>query len=254
MDRHYYSPGAQEQPGLQVVQDQPDLEVTRQEHLLYGHSLPEVRGGEYLHSTKEAITPAYAYSVNPEHYELPVSHDSHPPSTPAAGSGKRRLRLIIGGVIGVLVILGAVLGGVLGSRAANSPSADLSESSGSSGDADNLADNTAPGSTPPVSTAPGSTPPDNTTNSTPIRQGSGLAVTGWRKQDGSVETYLFFQDQTDGLQYIRCDGSHRSSDKDSTCWALPVNVNSYAKPGSRLAASAIIWGTFFEVSFSPRAY
>jgi hypothetical protein len=201
-----------------------------------------------MHNYKEAITPEY-YSVDPE---------QDPPSTPAAGPGKKRLWLIIGGVIALLVILGAVLGGVLGSRAAKSSSTELSGSSEGLGDAGSpAADSTFPNTTPPpVTTSPpgGNTPADNTTVSTLIRQGSGLAVTSWRKPDGSAEMYLFFQDKKDGLQYMRCDKGHRSADKDATCWTLPVSVNSYAKPGSRLAATAIIWGTFFEVSLSPRAH
>ncbi|KAH6839542.1 hypothetical protein B0I37DRAFT_347986 [Chaetomium sp. MPI-CAGE-AT-0009] len=244
MDRHYHSPGAQEQPGLEV-RDQPDLEAVSHQHGYYDQSLPELAASEYIHSAKEATTPSYIYSADPEHYpEHHSSPVSHPHSTPAAGSGRKRLWFIIGGVIAVLVIIGAVLGGVLGSRAASSSSADSSasqggEDSGGSGDTNPPADNTSPDDTNNTNNTTNSTP-----NSTPIRQGSGLAVTGWRKPDGSAEIYLFFQDQKDELQYVRCDKS-LASDKD-TCWASPVSINSYAIAGSRLAASTIIWGDYFQ--------
>jgi hypothetical protein len=75
-------------------------------------------------------------------------------------------------------------------------------------------------------------------------------VTGWRKPDGSSDTYLFFQDREDELQYVRCDKSLGTTDKESTCWAEPVKLNSNAIPGSRLAASTILWDTLFQVSFT----
>ncbi|EAQ88763.1 hypothetical protein CHGG_05382 [Chaetomium globosum CBS 148.51] len=252
MTQHYHSPEAQ--PGLEVM-DQPDLEaVNNQQHAssYYDQSLPQVASSEYIYSAKEAATPhTYAYSVDPEHYPSPGSHPHSTLATPStAAKSRKRLWLIIGGVIAVLVILGAVLGGVLGSRAASSSSANTSASQGDQDAGSNGGNNTGTGGDNSGSSGDADTAddpaPKNTTTTTPIRKGSGLAVTGWRKPDGSSDTYLFFQDQKDELQYVRCDKSLRTTDKESTCWAEPVKINSYAIAGSRLAASTIIWGDFYQ--------
>ncbi len=237
MDPHY-SYGPPGQPGLEVV-DHHGLEVATQEHL--GHSLPEVRTDEYVRGGKESIIykyPGPQYSDDPEHhYTYP------PPSEPvelaAEQTGrKRRLWWIIGGAIAVIVVLGAVLGGVLGSRAARS-SGDAS-SSGASSSSD------TGGNPSPSSTTSASTPSSTATRPQSIRQGSGLSITGWRKPDGNVETYLFYQDPQDGLRFSRCDASRRSAGNDSTCWASPVGFNSYAKAGTHLAASTVLWGDKYQ--------
>lgn len=235
------------QAGLEVVdQHQYGLEVASQEHLRYGQSLPEVRADEYVHGGKESVLvhkyPGPQYSEDPE-----LSTATWSPQGPAELSSpertrrKKRLWLIIGGVVAVVVIIGAVLGGVLGSRAANSSSGDGSSSSQSGGDPPPSASNTTAAS-PPSNTT---TPPQS------IRQGSSLSVTGWRRPDGSVETYLFYQDPKDGLRYSRCDTSRRSPGNDSTCWDAPVSFNSFAQAGTRLAASTTLFGDKYQVTPLP---
>ncbi|KAK4120276.1 hypothetical protein N657DRAFT_625561 [Parathielavia appendiculata] len=222
-----------EQPGLEVA-SHGGLEVAAQERCGYGQSLPEVRPGEYLEAGKEVTTP---YSDYPEHspFSGPPPYPPHgPPAEPAGAQAtrKKRLWLVIGGVIAVVVVLAAVLGGVLGSRAANSSAA--SQTGADSGD-----------SAQNPSTAGNTTDRTSGSNSTGtqlIRQGSGLSVTGWRKPDGGVETYLFYQDSANGLRYSRCDTSRRSTGNESACWEPPISFNSVAQMGTRLAASTIIWG------------
>jgi hypothetical protein len=246
-----FSHGPHGQPGLEVVdQDQHGLQLASQEYL--GHSLPEVRADEYVHGGKESIInkyPAPQYSEYPEHYYSPA-----PPPEPGlepaelgAGSTVRRKRLwlIIGGVIALVVILGAVLGGVLGSRAAKSSAAASSSASSSPDTGGNGGQN------PSSSTTTASTPSSTATGPQSIRQGSGLSITGWRKPDGSAETYLFYQDPQDGLRFSRCETSRRSPGNDSTCWASPVGFNSYARSGTPLAASTVLWGDKYQVRPPP---
>ena len=238
-----YSHGPPGQPGLEVVVDQHGLELATQEHL--GHSLPEVRADEYVRGGKESIIykyPGPQYSQYPEHYyTLPPPPEPVEAELAAEQPGrKKRLWWIVGGAIAVVVVLAAVLGGVLGSRAARS-SGDAS-SSGASSSSD-----TGGGQNPsPSSTTSASTPSSTATRPQSIRQGSGLSITGWRKPDGNVETYLFYQDPQDGLRFSRCDASRRSPGNDSTGWASPVGFNSYAKAGTHLAASTILWGDQYQ--------
>jgi hypothetical protein len=233
MDPRYNSHDRSEQPGLEVV-SQPDLEVI----LPYDQLLPKV-SPSYFHSDEQTATTAYKSYV-PESFLQQTESGA-----PGHRGRRKRSWLVVGGVVAVIVILAAVLGGVLGSRAANSSSGDSSASqTGADGGDGGNAD-----------TPPGDTTSTTTTRPQSIRQGSGLSVTGWRKPDGSAETYLFFQDPQDGLRYTRCDTSRRSPGNDSTCWASPFSFKSHAKAGARLGASTILWGDMYQVSlpYSPSA-
>ncbi|KAK4039387.1 hypothetical protein C8A01DRAFT_36598 [Parachaetomium inaequale] len=243
MDLRYGLHGASEQPGLEVV-SHPGLEAVVDRH---SQTLPEVRPD---HSSKEAA--ASAYASYPEHYKSPVSDPllvPAAPGTPDHGGRKKRLWLIVGGVVAVVVILAAVLGGVLGSRAASSSgessasqTGESSRGSGDSGDAGNSGNSGNSGDAGDAS----NTGSNTTARPQSIRQGSGLSVAGWRKPDGSAETYLFFQDPEDGLRFSRCDTSLRSPGNDSTCWASPVSFNAYATAGTPLGASTILWGDDYQ--------
>lgn len=237
MDPRYNSHGRSEQPGLEVM-EQPGLEAVSQPGLEAivpnDQSLPEF-SPSYFPSDKQTATTAYKSHAS----ELPLQQTES--GAPEHRGRRKRLWLIVGGVVAVIVILAAVLGGVLGSRAANSSSgaSSASQTGADGGDLGN------------ADTPPG----DTTTRPQSIRQGSALSVTGWRKPDGSAETYLFFQDPQNGLRYTRCDTSHRSPGNDSTCWASPFSFNSHAKAGTRLGASTILWGDIYQVSlpYSPSA-
>ncbi|KAH6845808.1 hypothetical protein B0I37DRAFT_192402 [Chaetomium sp. MPI-CAGE-AT-0009] len=208
----------------------------------YSRSLPEVPAN-YLNPSRQAAAassaPAYAeYGGYPEHFKTPVSDPRLAPTGPGGPGRKQRFWLIVGGVIAVVVILAAVLGGVLGSRAANSSSAaqptsqagDPGGSGEDSGDSGNA----------------GNTEINSTARPQLIRQGSGLSVAGWRKPDGSAQTYLVFQDWQGGLRFSKCDTSLRSPSNDSTCWGSSVSFHSYARAGTRLAVSTILWGNMYK--------
>jgi hypothetical protein len=239
MDPRYNSDGRSEQPGLEVV-SQPGLEPVILPQ--YDQPLPEF-SPTYFSSDKQTVTTAYKSPVSEsllQHTEL---------GAPEHRGRRKRPWLIVGGIVAVIVILAAVLGGVLGSRAANSSSGDSSASrTGADGGDGGNADT-------PSGDATSNTTSTTTTRPQSIRQGSGLSVAGWRKPDGSAETYLFFQDPQDGLRYSRCDTSRRSPGNDTTCWASPFSFNSYAKAGTRLGASTILWGDIYQVSlpYSPSA-
>ncbi|KAK4154923.1 hypothetical protein C8A00DRAFT_32281 [Chaetomidium leptoderma] len=235
----YHSGG---QPGLEVV-NQPDLEVAGQEHLRYGQPLPEARGGESMYSGMETTLPKY--SGHPGHYVSAASDPSYAPLPPGElespqKGGRKRLLWIVGAAIAVVVILAAVLGGVLGSRAANSSSGDEAAPSqtgggGSGGGSGNSGQN-----------QPGDTASNTTTPPQLIRPGSGLSVTGWRKPDGDVEAYLFYQDPQDGLRYSKCDTGRRTSTNDSACWESPVSFNSFANAGTHLTATTLLYGDEYQ--------
>lgn len=233
------------QPGLEVA-PQPGLEVApAQEH---GHSFPEVRTNEFALDGKEPIITKYPYTSVPTYpepyYHSPEEHHAVAEPAPSEQKPRRRpLWLVVGIVAAVVVILAAVLGGVLGSRAAKSSSS----SAGPSASSDN-GNNSSPGPAPSNST--GSSNTTTTTPPLPVRKGSSLAITGWRKSDGSVASYLFYQDPQDGLRYSKCDTSHRTPGNDSSCWESPVSFNSFPDADTPLAASTIIWGDQYEVCLS----
>ncbi|KAK4237605.1 hypothetical protein C8A03DRAFT_34407 [Achaetomium macrosporum] len=242
MDLRLRHGGLDGQPGLELVH-QVGLEVAAQEHLPYGQSLPEVRADEYTNDGK-ILTPVvakYPDQPDPEFYSTPGPNGPQGSSKLREGWRKRkRLWLVLISVGAVVVILAIVLGAVLGSRATRSSSTDSAPasqtaSSDSSNNNNSNSNNTTSGSNTTTTAKPQS-----------IRQGSSLSVTGWRKPDGNVETYLFYQDPQDGLRYSKCDTSHRTPGNDSSCWEAPVSFNSYAKAGTPLAASTILWSDQYQ--------
>jgi hypothetical protein len=72
-------------------------------------------------------------------------------------------------------------------------------------------------------------------------------VTGWRRQDGTLETYLFYQGEDDGLRYSRCDTALIQPDSNSTsCWTPPVAFESSTNPDTQLGATTIVWGDEYQ--------
>jgi hypothetical protein len=221
-----------------------------------GHTGLEVLHERYSRALLEATTPsgtspAYAaYEQYPEHFKPSVEDPD--PGTLDDKQRKKRLWLIVGGVIAIAVILAAVLGGVLGSKAANeiTPQSDDSGTSGENKGGNSGGGNSGESSGGDTGTSgnTGNTTNNTTTRPQSIRQGSALSVTGWRKPDGSVEMYLLFQDAKYGLQLSRCDTSLRWPGNESTCWASPVSLHKYAEPGTPLATSTILWGEQYQVS------
>ncbi|KAK4139659.1 uncharacterized protein C8A04DRAFT_40539 [Dichotomopilus funicola] len=250
--------------GLEVAPE-AHPEVAAHEHLRSTQHLPEVLPGEYYgdNGLKQAVSPstyphpASAYpagleSVVDEHhndkyghgnggYLLPPGYAGYAGDEPAEG-GKRKW-LIIGGVVAVLVIVGAVLGGVLGSRAVIN-SASTSAESTSTSTSTSSSDSSSNNNPSETNTAH----PSATPSATPkmIRSGSALSVTARRRPDGNTETYLFFQDPQDGLRYVRCNSGGRVTGNETACWEAPETLKSYAKAGTRIAASMIVWGEEFD--------
>lgn len=254
---HHQGPYGQPdgQPGLEAVNwNQPDLEVAAHERLQHDHLLPEAlhHHSVYAGTGKESAALSYS-SAYPEHY-TPVG--SHPPygagelAITAQTPRRKRLWIAIGVLVAVIVILAAVLGGVFGSRAANASSGDETspQTGGDSGDSDGAGD--------ADSTATGDAPSPTTTNPPPvIRQGSGLSVAGWRRPDGSVETFLFYQDPQDGLRYSRSDTNDRTQGNESTRWGSPISFGGdFVKPGTHLGATAFILGDKHKVSLTQTSF
>ncbi|KAJ4287051.1 hypothetical protein N0V88_007817 [Collariella sp. IMI 366227] len=228
---HYEAVG---QPGLEVAQHPVgELEVAGHQYSQYSH-LPEVQTGDYNTGKEPAVTkyPGPGYSDDPELYTAAGG-----PASPGK-TGRKRLWIIVGAAIAVVVIAGAVLGGVFGSRAAKS-SADASASqTDGSGDQDSDSSNK-----PPVD------PPSNTTSGPQmVRKGSSLSVTGWRRPDGSLERFLFYQGVDGALHYSRCDTNLLTAGNESTCWQEPVSFDSFANASTPLAASTIL----FRENFMPQ--
>ncbi|KAL2130594.1 hypothetical protein VTI74DRAFT_6206 [Chaetomium olivicolor] len=220
--RYQYGPVGQ--PGLEVAAHEPPHHV---------HPFPEVRADEYSNGGKEPVF--IGYSDDPEHYYVPAGAHPHGPSEVASQSKakrKKRLWIIIGVTIAIVVIVAAVLGGVLGGRAAKSSGEPTASQTGGNGNQNNTGNRT-------------DTPSNTTTGPLFIRQGSSLSVTGWRRPEGSVETFLFYQDQHNALRYSRCDTNLRTPGNDSSCWQETVTFNSFANASARLAASTLLWGNHY---------
>ncbi|KAI1779425.1 hypothetical protein F4818DRAFT_399278 [Hypoxylon cercidicola] len=122
----------------------------------------------------------------------------------------------VGGVVLMLVIIGAVLGGILGAR-----------STGSHNSTTIISNSTSNGTTPD---SPNPTPPQS------IRAGSRLAVTGYRtKSDYSIR--LFYQDQNNRLRF---------TDKENVGanWTEPTVLDTLLyepRAGGAIAAGAYLY-------------
>ncbi|XXG94040.1 hypothetical protein Hte_000291 [Hypoxylon texense] len=132
---------------------------------------------------------------------------------------KRWVLWTIGGIILVLVIIGAVLGGILGSRSSSHEDDD---------------DDTA---IPSNSTSNGTTP--DSPNSTPlqsIRTGSKLAVTGYRtKTDYSMR--LFYQDLDNRIRFVDKENVNANWTGSTVLDNLPYEPMA----GGAIAASAYMY-------------
>lgn len=118
------------------------------------------------------------------------------------------------------VIIGAVLAGVFGSRAAH-----------------NQSQASTVGTIDP--TTANSTSNSSTTTLSQIRQGSSLAVTGWRTDDG-IQIFLYYQDVNGTLRCSEYDSGRGSFTTNSSYWEESETLLSVADNTS-VAAGMIIW-------------
>lgn len=189
-------------PGLEVDTRSADgLQVVSQAEKTKPDGPYHAAVGGFEASGLEAAAPEAA--VYGQGYQSVPTGTAEATATGAAAAGRSRKKLwiVVGGVIAVLVIIGAVVGGVLGSRSANS-SSDSSDKSSSSGN----------------------TTTTNTTSLTNIRSGSRLAATGWR--DGTnYRIRLFYQGQDQKLR----SSSYASNE---SAWSDPVSLSGVEHPAA----------------------
>lgn len=195
------------QDHMNDTNEQPGLELVPdgQPRHITNYSDAHVAVNSYHHSFEETGKEA----IPTTNYTQVANVENTPEPIP-----KRRRRclwLIAGGITLLVVILSAVLGGVLSGRTAK-PSVHEQKA------------------------------PFPTATSQTIRQGSPLAVTGWRKSNG-VEIFLFYQDVNSNVRRSRYEGVPTSSTLGNTSWHAPEKYNSFATSRSRLAGSIIQYGT-----------
>ncbi|KAI0383740.1 hypothetical protein F5Y04DRAFT_19953 [Hypomontagnella monticulosa] len=188
-----------------------------------GHS-----GDNPMHSPQLAPSNPETHHLNP--YTTPSPNPSWAKERRQAlmgGDRTRAKRFMLWALIGaglVVVGLGAVLGGVLGSKA---------EKASHSNDAP-VVSNTTPNTT---SNGTSSTIP-NSVLQQPIRAGSKLAVTGYRRK-GDYSIRLFFQDQDHQLRFIDRETSSSNWTKSEVLDNLPYQPLQYGA----IAAGSYLFGT-----------
>lgn len=213
---------ANEQPGLEVVPREQEKFARPDDPTWSGL---QVSYHSYYDSGKEAVSDhndtdkIHVISRQSEVGELDLEQ-------PKRG---KRLWLIIGGIIFVLVVAAAVIGGILGSKAAKASQVD-----------DSLPASEA---SPTITPTPTDTS-NTTTKSQSIRQGSPLTVTGW-SQSGGVELFLFYQD--DEYQVHRST-YNTAKTSDNSSWQTPDKFNSSADVSARLGATIIQ----YDASYQPQ--
>ncbi|KAI6093477.1 hypothetical protein F4821DRAFT_220702 [Hypoxylon rubiginosum] len=163
---------------------------------------------------------AESHHLNPQATTTPSSSWPKERETPVKKDIKvqRWVLWTVGGIILILVIIGAVLGGILGTRRSNS-----------------YDDN---GAIPSNSTSNETTP--DSTSSTPVQSikvGSKLAVTGYRtKTDYSIR--LFYQDQNNQLRFMDKENVGANWTEPTLLDTLPYEPMA----GGAIAAGAYMYG------------
>ncbi|KAI1649128.1 uncharacterized protein F4817DRAFT_314066 [Daldinia loculata] len=146
---------------------------------------------------------------------------------------RRKLYLLIGGLVVLAVIVGAVVGGVLGSKATSSKATSSHASDVSSEPASSSSSSPSPTSTPSSSTS-------QSVNTTAIRPKTRLTVTGRRIQGNGFTSRLFWQGGDNKIRTSRYSSS-------SSQWSTPLVFNDIdAKPGTPIAVTIYLQFTQFE--------
>ncbi|KAH8196427.1 hypothetical protein TruAng_009414 [Truncatella angustata] len=188
----------------------PEQTYWAQSHDPYGHATQNGAGQQHSYSSLEISSQysdgrasAWTHGTDGRPTvigspDIPLIKENMASTSPnkwlSGAPGKSRQWWIAGGILGLLIMIGAVVGGVVGANALKN--------------ADSMVGG---GQTPPS---------ENTTITTPkiIRQNSRLAVTGYRGASGNYTLRLFFQDPDNQLRFM---------DKSSVggIWTDPVTLD-----------------------------
>ncbi|KAK3334538.1 hypothetical protein B0H65DRAFT_76111 [Neurospora tetraspora] len=216
---------AQGQPGPDQSPNWADgLEVVPQEQLKHTQHWPEVRQEE----VGKELSPTTAL-VNQWKYNAGQAPEVADPQ-PGAKPSRKRLWIILGSVLAVIVIVAAVVGGVVGSKAARDSKSSTAPGLDTGGDGGSSITIPSPSQT---TTGGGATSTSAAAVAGVIRSGSPLTVASWRNDKGNVGLYLFYQDKSNDVYYIKYDGSS---------WGKPVNTITGLRRNTHLTATIILNG------------
>ncbi|KAF6799601.1 hypothetical protein CSOJ01_12378, partial [Colletotrichum sojae] len=214
--------------------EQAGLEVVPQEQLKHSPewSAPQVikRPMEYHHYDGKEVVQQDWNSHKIPVAELPHSNFEEKP--PTTDRRRKRMWYIIGGVIFLFIAAAAIVGGILGSKAIKASQVD--SPGAAAGETGEPQPTQAPSSPSPTQVA------NTTTKLQSMRQGSSLAVTGWRKP-GGTEILLFYQDDDNEVRRSRYDDTQASTSENKS-WQAPIKYNSFAGESSSLAGTVIQYG------------
>lgn len=143
---------------------------------------------------------------------------------------RKRLWIILGSVLAVIIIVAAVVGGVVGSKAARDSKASTAPVLDSGGDGGSSSTIPSPSQT---TTGGGAASTSSAAVAGAIKSGSPLTVTSWRNDKGKVGLYLFYQDKTNDVYYVKYDGSS---------WGKPVSTITGLRRDTKLTATIILNG------------
>ncbi|KAK1782647.1 hypothetical protein QBC45DRAFT_209537 [Copromyces sp. CBS 386.78] len=229
-----YSQGQQTHAQGQPEQDQypnwaDGLEVVPHEHLNNTQHWPEVRQEEVGKELSPATAAVNEWKWRDERHQYNASQAPEVVDGPApVKPNRKRLWIILGTVLAVIIIVAAVVGGVVGSKAARDSKAStapvLDGDGGSSSAIPSPSQTTTGGAAAPTSTGP---------VAGAIKSGSPLTLASWRNDKDKVGLYLFYQDKTNNVYYVKYDGSS---------WGKPVSTITGLKRGTKLTAAVILNG------------
>ncbi|KAI1873146.1 uncharacterized protein JN550_003399 [Neoarthrinium moseri] len=197
----------------------PEQTYWAQPNASHGSVSAPTQWGQQSYTSLEAYSHSDARSSNhavEESHLVPPLHSNQltesgkPPRSSRQADARKRRYCIAGGVLGVLIIIGAVLGGVLGSGVIHSNPTGSATVLPPSGENKTFA---------PLKT---------------IRQNSKLAVTGYRGGNGNYTLRLFFQGPDDHVRFM----DKSSSD---SAWTDPVMLDTLdykPMPGGSIAAGS----------------
>lgn len=244
-------PDSQGQLGLDQSPNWADgLEVVPYEQLKDTQCWPEVRQEEVGKEVAPDIALANNRKWKDERDQYNAGRAPEVADTqPGAKPNRRRLCIILGSVLVVIIMIAAVVGGVAGSKAARDSKANTDPALDTGGDG---------GSSTTIPTPSQTTTGGINTSTSPaadagaIRSGSPFAVASWRNEKGNVALYLFYQDKSNDVYYVKHDGA---------TWGKPVNIITGLRGNTRLTATIILNGFgnparvwMFSTSPQPRPF